>query len=220
VRRRADRISLERVSSLPRRQRVPASTCLLLTTYWMLLSVNPAWLSALGSTTNLSAVGLLASSPFSNSVNQQLPMRPDAAALPFGGFGTPIRHSRWTVGGRFLPDLLSSSKWEFRNAPGVAGASYGSKTRRFKFLPSGQPNGLLIVSRRACHAQVLVQMPPSGHCFEAEHGSNPAFDGAFGRQISEEFLPTSNPRSQCSATSTKTIFSLKQNLPILLTYWA
>ena len=99
------------------------------------LAINPAGLSALGApTADLSALGLLAQGSFSNRVNSQSPMRFNAAAIPFGGFGMPLGHSRWTVAAGFMPDLLSASKWQFRDAPGVGGASYGTPREQSQIL--------------------------------------------------------------------------------------
>ena len=98
------------------------------------LSVNPAGLSSLsGPVLNLSALGVLARGNFSNAANHDSPMRLTAGAIPYGAFGLRLS-SRWSVGAGFLPDLLSSANWQFRDAPGVAGTSYGPQREKSEIL--------------------------------------------------------------------------------------
>lgn len=107
------------------------------------LSINPAGLTSLsGPVVDFSAVGVLARGSFSNSTNTDSPMRPNAGATLFGAFGTPIGRSRWSIAGGFLPDLLSSSKWQFRDAPGVGGADYGFQHERSAILAFRVPFGV------------------------------------------------------------------------------
>lgn len=107
------------------------------------LALDPAGLALLSRpTVNLGAGGSLASGSFSNSVNSQSPMRWNAGIVPFGGFGVPIGHSRWTLAAGFMPDLLSASKWEFRDAPGVASATYGSQREQSQIVALRTSAGL------------------------------------------------------------------------------
>lgn len=107
------------------------------------LSVNPAGLSHLnGRVAELSAFGLLARGSFSNATNNDSPMRFNAGAMPFGAFGMPLGQSRWTVAAGFLPDLLSSSKWQFNDAPGTAGANYGPQREKSAILAFRIPVGV------------------------------------------------------------------------------
>lgn len=99
------------------------------------LSLNPAGLSALGAPTlDLTTTGILARGSFSNSTNNNSPMRFTGGLVPFGAFGTPLGHSRWTLGFGITPDLLSSSKWQYRDSPGVDGANYGPRNETSKIL--------------------------------------------------------------------------------------
>ena len=80
------------------------------------LAVNPAGLSALRSpVVNLSAVGLLATGSFRNAVNPNSPMRTTAGATPYGAFGLPVSR-RVTLAAGFLPDMVSSAKWQYRDS--------------------------------------------------------------------------------------------------------
>ena len=69
--------------------------------------------------------------------------------MPYGAFGAPIGHSRFSVGVGIFPDLLSVSQWRYVDAPGVAGTTYG-----LQFQKSA------IISVRAV-AGASVQLGPS-----------------------------------------------------------
>jgi long-chain fatty acid transport protein len=98
------------------------------------LSLNPAGLSSLtGTVVNISALGVLARGNFSNPANSDSPMRLSGGVVPYGAIGLPLGN-RWTVGVGFMPDLLSSSKWQFRDSPGVAGADYGAQNEKSQIL--------------------------------------------------------------------------------------
>ena len=106
------------------------------------LSLNPAGLANVtGPVLDFSAEGLLARGSFSNLVNSNSPMRFNAGAIPSGAFGMPLG-SRWSVAAGFVPDLLSSSKWQFQDAPGVAGASYGRTNEKSAILAFRIPVGV------------------------------------------------------------------------------
>lgn len=107
------------------------------------LALNPAGLSALGGPVlDISTMGVLARGNFSNSANNQSPMRFNAGVVPYGAFGLPVGHSRWTVAAGLLPDLLSASKWNFRDAPGTAGATYGLQRETSEILAYRIPMGI------------------------------------------------------------------------------
>lgn len=107
------------------------------------LSLNPAGLSSLsGPVVDVSVVGLLARGSFSNAANSDSPMRFNAGGTAFAAFGTRIGASRWSVAAGFLPDLLSSSKWQFNDAPGTAGASYGARREKSAILAFRVPVGV------------------------------------------------------------------------------
>lgn len=90
------------------------------------LASNPAGLTLLGSRTlDLSLTSIFATGSFSNSVNTNIPLKDSPGIIPYGAFGMPIRHSRFSIGVGVLPELMSVSNWNYVDAPGVAGASYG-----------------------------------------------------------------------------------------------
>jgi len=70
--------------------------------------------------------GVFARGSFSNSVNQNAPLNTSPGVVPAGAFGMPIGHSRFTVGVGLVPDLGSMANWTLRDAPGTAGATYGT----------------------------------------------------------------------------------------------
>ncbi|GAC1449344.1 MAG: hypothetical protein PVSMB8_08480 [Vulcanimicrobiaceae bacterium] len=76
------------------------------------LAANPAGLSYLrGRNLNLDVDAIFARGSFSNSVNSNSPMRTGAGVIPYGAFGMPIDHSRFSVAVGVMPDLLSVSDW-------------------------------------------------------------------------------------------------------------
>jgi long-subunit fatty acid transport protein len=90
------------------------------------LSANPAGLTFLrGENLNLEVDTFFARGSFSNTVNTDSPLRTSTAVIPYGAFGMPIGHSRFSFGIGLLPELASRGEWKYVDAPGVAGASYG-----------------------------------------------------------------------------------------------
>jgi long-subunit fatty acid transport protein len=90
------------------------------------LASNPAGLTMLvAPTVDLSLTSIFARGSFSNSVNTNAPLKDAPGVIPYGAFGMPIGHSRFSVGVAVLPELMSVSNWSYVDAPGVAGASYG-----------------------------------------------------------------------------------------------
>jgi long-chain fatty acid transport protein len=95
------------------------------------LSANPAGLTFLrGRNLNLEADAFFARGSFSNSVNQDSPLRTSAGVIPYGAFGMPVGHSRFSFGVGLLPELASVGDWRYVDAPGVAGASYGLQQQK------------------------------------------------------------------------------------------
>jgi len=95
------------------------------------LSSNPAGLTLLGSRTlDLSLSSIFAHGSFSNSVNTNVPLKDAPGVIPYGAFGMPIAHSRFSFGVGVVPELMSVSNWNYVDAPGVAGASYGLQKDR------------------------------------------------------------------------------------------
>jgi long-chain fatty acid transport protein len=90
------------------------------------LAVNPAGLSAIsGPSIDADLTSIFARGSFTNSVNRDAPLQTAPGVMPYAAFGTPVGHSRFSVGLGIVPDLLSVSQWHYVDAPGVAGTSYG-----------------------------------------------------------------------------------------------
>ena len=95
------------------------------------LSANPAGLTFLrGKNLNLEADVFIPRGSFSNSVNDGAPLNTDAAVVPYGAFGMPIDHSRFSFGFGLIPELASRGDWKYVDAPGVAGATYGLQQQK------------------------------------------------------------------------------------------
>ena len=95
------------------------------------LAANPAGLSYLrGRNLNLSADAVFARGSFSNSVNDGAPLGTSAGVVPFGAFGMPIGHTRYSFGVGVMPELLSTADWHYVDAPGTAGATYGLQQQK------------------------------------------------------------------------------------------
>ena len=110
------------------------------------LAANPAGLTALSSRTlDLSVSLMLPRGSFSNSVNNSAQLSQTPGALPYGAFGMPIRHSRFSFGVGFTPELMSAGDWHYVDAPGVAGASYGLQEQKSAILAGRATAGLGVV---------------------------------------------------------------------------
>jgi long-subunit fatty acid transport protein len=110
------------------------------------LAANPAGLTSLsGRTLDLSVSLMLPRGSFSNSVNSSAQLSQTPGALPFGAFGMPIRHSRFSFGIGFTPDLMSVANWHYVDAPGVAGATYGLQEQKSAILAGRAMAGLGVV---------------------------------------------------------------------------
>lgn len=90
------------------------------------LAANPAGLTELrGHNLNLEGDAVFARGSFSNSVNDNAPLTNSVGAVPYGAFGMPIGHSRFSLAVGMTPELLSTADWRYVDAPGTAGATYG-----------------------------------------------------------------------------------------------
>jgi long-subunit fatty acid transport protein len=99
------------------------------------LAVNPAGLSYLrGRNLNLDVDAIFARGSFSSTVNTNSPMKTDPGVIPYGAFGMPIGKSRFSVAVGVTPDLLSVSDWQYTDAPGVAGATYGLQEQKSSII--------------------------------------------------------------------------------------
>lgn len=110
------------------------------------LAANPAGLTSLsGRTLDVSVSLVLPRGSFSNSVNNSAQMSQTPGAIPYGAFAMPIRHTRFSFGVGFVPDLMSVSNWHYVDAPGVAGASYGLQEQKSAILAGRAIAGLGVV---------------------------------------------------------------------------
>jgi long-subunit fatty acid transport protein len=107
------------------------------------LAVNPAGLSTLeGPTLDLSVAGVFAGGTFSNSVNRNVSLHDAPGVVPDGAFGMPIGKSRFSFGVGEVPVLTSVANWNYVDAPGVAGASYGQQRQKSAILATNSVAGL------------------------------------------------------------------------------
>ncbi|HXP84002.1 MAG TPA: outer membrane protein transport protein [Bryobacteraceae bacterium] len=107
------------------------------------LASNPAGLALAGSRTiDLSLTSIFARGSFSNSVNTNAPLNDSPGVVPYGAFGTPIGHSRFSIGVGLVPELTSVSNWNYVDAPGVAGASYGLQKQKSAIVAARSVAGL------------------------------------------------------------------------------
>ncbi|HEY4360781.1 MAG TPA: outer membrane protein transport protein [Bryobacteraceae bacterium] len=99
------------------------------------LAANPAGLAVISQrTVDFNLTSIFASGTFSNSVNTNAPLKDAPGVLPYGGFAMPLGHSRFSFGVGLVPELMSVSNWNYVDAPGVAGASYGSQKQKSAIL--------------------------------------------------------------------------------------
>ena len=95
------------------------------------LAANPAGLTELRSRNlNLETDAVFARGSFSDSVNNDAPLQNSAARSPYGAFGMPIGHSRFSFGVGMTPEFLSTADWRYVDAPGTAGATYGMQDQK------------------------------------------------------------------------------------------
>lgn len=107
------------------------------------LAANPAGLTLLGGRTlDLSLTSIFARGSFSNSVNTNVPLNDGPGVMPYGAFGMPIGHSRFSIGFGLVPELMSVSNWNYVDAPGVAGASYGLQKQKSAILAARSVAGV------------------------------------------------------------------------------
>jgi long-chain fatty acid transport protein len=107
------------------------------------LTTNPAGLTYLSAPTlDLSMSAVFARGSFSNSVNTNSPMDTAPGVIPYGAFGMPIGKSRFSFGVGFAPDLASVSDWNYVDAPGTGGATYGKQQNKSAILAGRAMVGL------------------------------------------------------------------------------
>jgi long-subunit fatty acid transport protein len=99
------------------------------------LAANPAGLALVGGRTlDLNLTSIFAHGSFSNSVNTNSPLNDAPGVIPYGAFGAPIAHSGFSIGLGVVPELVSVSNWNYVDAAGVAGASYGLQKQKSAIL--------------------------------------------------------------------------------------
>jgi len=107
------------------------------------LATNPAGLTYLSDRSlDLSLNTVFARGSFTNSVNNGAPLSETPGVLPYGAFGMPIGHSRFSFGVGFVPDLMSVANWRYVDAPGTAGATYGLQQQKSAILAGRAVAGL------------------------------------------------------------------------------
>lgn len=95
------------------------------------LATNPAGLAFLqGRNLNLAADAVFARGSFTDSVNSNAPLLTAPGVIPYGAFGMPIDHSRFSFAVGATPELLSTADWRYVDAPGTAGATYGLQQQK------------------------------------------------------------------------------------------
>jgi len=144
------------------------------------LAANPAGLGLLGSrTVDLSLTSIFASGSFSNAVNNNAPLKDAPGVIPYGGIGTPIWHSRFSIGLGVVPELVSVSNWNYVDAPGVAGASYGLQKQKSAILAAGGIAGVGFALSRKVAVGASVGVVYNSNTLETPYvfQSNPALAG-------------------------------------------
>jgi long-chain fatty acid transport protein len=107
------------------------------------LAANPAGLTYLrGRSLDLTVTAVSARGSFSDSVNKDAQLSQTPGALPYGSFGMPIGHSRFSFGLGFVPDLISAARWRYVDAAGTAGATYGLQEQKSAILAGRAVAGL------------------------------------------------------------------------------
>jgi long-chain fatty acid transport protein len=144
------------------------------------MTANPAGLTALSSrTVDISLTGIFASGSFTNSVNANTPLKDSPGVVPYGAFGTPIGHSRFSIGLGVTPELMSVSNWNYVDAPGVAGASYGLQKQKSAILAVRSAAGVGFAPNRKLAFGVSVGAVYNSNTLNAPYifQSNPALAG-------------------------------------------
>jgi long-chain fatty acid transport protein len=143
------------------------------------LAANPAGLTMVSRSVDLSLSSIFASGSFSNSVNTNVPLNDAPGVIPYGAFGTPIGHSRFSIGLGVVPELMSVSNWNYVDAPGVAGASYGLQKQKSAILAARAVAGMGYALTRKVSLGVSVGAVYNANALETPYvfQSNPALAG-------------------------------------------
>jgi long-subunit fatty acid transport protein len=144
------------------------------------MAANPAGLTVLSARTiDMSLTSIFASGSFSNSVNTKTPLKDSPGVAPYGAFGMPVGHSRFSIGFGVTPELMSVSNWNYVDAPGVAGASYGLQQQKSAILAARAAAGLGFALNRKLALGVSVGAVYNSNTLDAPYifQSNPALAG-------------------------------------------
>jgi len=144
------------------------------------LATNPAGLSTLTArTVDLSVTAMFARGSFTNSVNQNSPIQTSPGVLPYGAFGMPIAHSRFTIGVGIVPELMSVSEWKYVDAPGAAGATYGLQKQKSAIMSVRSVAGLSFALSRKVSLGASIGVDYNSNTLNAPYifQSHPALAG-------------------------------------------
>ena len=95
---------------------------------------NPAGAAGMGSRV-LNATGLVAfeAGSFRNVANANGRLSGRAGALPYGAFAMPLG-GKWSGMVGFTPEILLRANWQYVDAPGTAGATYGLQEQETQII--------------------------------------------------------------------------------------
>jgi long-subunit fatty acid transport protein len=62
--------------------------------------------------------------------------------MPYAAFAAPLWHGPWVASAAFTPELLMRANWQYVDAPGTAGASYGLQTNEDQIIALRSSAGL------------------------------------------------------------------------------
>src|SRR6201995_3325148 len=144
------------------------------------MSADPAGLTALSThTVDLSLTSVFARGSFSNSANTNAPLKDGPGVIPYGAFGMPLGHSGFAIGVGFTPELMSVSNWNYVDAPGVAGASYGLQKQKSAILAGRASAGIAYAFNHKLAVGASVGAVYNSNTYDAPYifQSNPALAG-------------------------------------------
>jgi len=143
-------------------------------------AANPAGLTSVAAPTlDFSISSIFASGSFTNSVNTNAPLRDAPGVVPYGAFAMPIGHSRFSIGAGVTPELTSVSNWNYVDAPGVAGASYGMQQQKSAIVAVRSALGLGFAVNNRISLGVSTGAVYNSNTLDAPYifQSNPALAG-------------------------------------------
>jgi long-chain fatty acid transport protein len=134
------------------------------------LATNPAGLTYLsGRSLDLSLETVFPRGSFSNSANNGAQLGRTPGVLPYGAFGMPIHNSRFSFALGFVPDLMSVAHWNYVDAPGVAGATYGQQEQKSAILAGRAIAGLGVRLGRKVSVGVTVGSDYNSNTLDAPY---------------------------------------------------